>query len=365
MATVELQNVQKALNGSPVIQGVNLELESGAFTVFVGPSGCGKTTLLRLIAGLEALDGGSIGIDGVRVDTLHPAKRGVAMVFQSYALYPHMTVYENMAFGLTLKKLCKAEITKKVHSVAEILQLERLLHRKPRELSGGQRQRVAIGRAIVREPKVFLFDEPLSNLDAKLRNQMRLELLKLHRHLKTTMIYVTHDQIEAMTMGQKIVVLNHGRVEQFGTPMELYQAPHNLFVADFIGSPAMNFLKTKAMRVEPKKIQVPLVEGEALLLDAPSGLGEEGEEVVLGIRPEHLELRSKQDSGLPVTIFAIERLGSHTLFHLQTPLKSSLKEHWVVQISGDTAFSVQQEASLCIPPAKCHLFNGVGNRLTD
>lgn len=361
MARVELKNVEKQINRSPIICGIDLALESGAFTVFVGPSGCGKTTLLRLIAGLEALDAGSIWIDGVRVDILHPAKRGIAMVFQSYALYPHMTVYENMAFGLKLNKLSKTEITKKVHATAEILQIQHLLQRKPKELSGGQKQRVAIGRAIVREPKVFLFDEPLSNLDAKLRNQMRLELLKLHRDLKATVIYVTHDQIEAMTMGQKIVVLKQGAVEQCGTPMELYRAPNNLFVADFIGSPAMNFLKTKVIRI-PDGIQIPLSEQEILSFKIPHSLLEE-DEWFLGVRPEHLELNPKEAPGLPVKIFAIERLGSHTLFHLETPFKQSLKEHWVVQVSGEKSFSLQQEASLSIPMEKCYLFNAAGERV--
>lgn len=351
MASVELKNVEKQIQGSPIIRGVNLVLESGAFTVFVGPSGCGKTTLLRLIAGLEALDAGSIWIDGVRVDTLHPAKRGIAMVFQSYALYPHMTVLENMAFGLKLNKFSKTEINKKVMRAAEILQIPHLLHRKPKELSGGQKQRVAIGRAIVREPKVFLFDEPLSNLDAKLRNQMRLELLKLHKDLKATVIYVTHDQIEAMTMGQKIVVLKQGEVEQCGTPMELYHVPNNLFVADFIGSPAMNFLKTKVIRTT-EGLQIPLSEQENL----------EGDECILGVRPEHLDLHPKNTPGLPVKIFAIERLGSHTLLHLETPFKQSLKQHWVVQVSGEKSFSIQEEASLSIPIDKCHLFNADGVR---
>ncbi len=243
MSYVELKSVRKRFGDTEIIHGIDLGIEKEEFTVFVGPSGCGKSTLLRMIAGLEDLQDGSIHIGGTRVDQLQPAERGIAMVFQNYALYPHMTVFENMAFGLKIAKTAAADIRAKVERAASILQIAEILQRRPRELSGGQRQRVAIGRAIVREPKVFLFDEPLSNLDAKLRVQMRLELTRLRRQLRATMIYVTHDQVEAMTMADRIVVLNQGRVEQAGRPLDLYHAPRNRFVAGFIGSPAMNFLE--------------------------------------------------------------------------------------------------------------------------
>ena len=243
MADVDMQSVSKSFGDNEVIHGVDLRVEDNEFMVFVGPSGCGKSTLLRLIAGLEDVNNGEISIGGERVEHLPPAKRGIAMVFQSYALYPHMTVFENMSFGLRLAKAKKDFIQKRVQEAAEVLQITELLQRKPKELSGGQRQRVAIGRAIVREPKVFLFDEPLSNLDAKLRVQMRIELTKLHQKLNATMIYVTHDQVEAMTMADKIVVLRDGYVEQIGRPLDLYHNPANLFVAGFIGSPAMNLME--------------------------------------------------------------------------------------------------------------------------
>ena len=242
MSFLRLDNVKKQFGQHTVINGVSLEAQKGEFVVFVGPSGCGKSTLLRMIAGLEDISSGDISIDNAVVTNMEPARREVAMVFQSYALYPHMSVFENMAFGLRMIKMSEAEIAKRVNDAARILQIEPLLKRKPRELSGGQRQRVAIGRAIVRNPKLFLFDEPLSNLDAELRTQMRVEIAKLHRDLNVSMIYVTHDQIEAMTLADRIVVLRAGQVEQIGSPTDLYDRPCNMFVAGFIGSPKMNFL---------------------------------------------------------------------------------------------------------------------------
>ena len=251
MATaVELQNVVKSYGNLQVIHGVNLTIDPGEFTVFVGPSGCGKSTLLRMIAGLEAISDGDLLIDGERMNAVTPSERGIAMVFQSYALYPHMSVYKNLAFGLETARLPRAEIAKRVQRAAEILQIEPLLNRKPKQLSGGQRQRVAIGRAIVREPKIFLFDEPLSNLDAELRVQMRVEIAKLQQRLGNTTIYVTHDQVEAMTMADKIVVLRDGRIEQVGAPLDLYNHPRNLFVAGFIGSPKMNFLQISTAEIK-------------------------------------------------------------------------------------------------------------------
>src|SRR6185295_436873 len=266
MAYVKIESLVKRFGDVEVIRSVSLDIEKEEFTVFVGPSGCGKTTLLRLIAGLEEANSGTIHIDDQRVDQLPPAKRGIAMVFQNYALYPHMSVYENMSFGLRISKFADAIIRKRVEAGAGTLQIAELLQRKPRALSGGQRQRVAIGRAIVREPKVFLFDEPLSNLDAKLRVQMRVELTGLQRELKATMIYVTHDQVEAMTMADKIVVLNKGVIEQIGRPLDLYHHPKNRFVAGFIGSPSMNFLDGKVVRATDTGVEVELNGGHKTIV---------------------------------------------------------------------------------------------------
>ncbi|WP_182084841.1 ABC transporter ATP-binding protein [Aureimonas sp. ME7] len=289
MSSITLQNVQKRFGDAEIIPGIDLEIGDGEFVVFVGPSGCGKSTLLRLIAGLEDVSGGQIRIDGTDVTHAAPAKRGLAMVFQSYALYPHMTVAANIGFPLKMAGMDKAAIDAKVKGAAATLNLTDYLHRRPRELSGGQRQRVAIGRAIVREPQGFLFDEPLSNLDAALRVNMRLELSELHQQLKTTMIYVTHDQVEAMTMADKIVVLNRGRVEQFGSPLELYTRPANLFVAGFIGSPKMNFIA------------------------GPYASGFQA--ATVGIRPEHLAI-SKSEGVLRGTAGVSEHLGSDTFVHI-------------------------------------------------
>jgi len=287
---VRLRNIQKVYNKVGVIHGIDLDVEPGEFVVFVGPSGCGKTTLLRMIAGLEDITGGTLTIGGQAVKDLPPSERGVAMVFQSYALYPHKTVYDNMAFALKIAKIPKPEIERRVKEAAEILQLGDYLERLPKALSGGQRQRVAIGRAIVRDPKVFLFDEPLSNLDAALRTKMRVELATLHRRLGATMIYVTHDQVEAMTLADKIVVLNKGRIEQVGRPLELYNAPASLFVAGFIGSPQMNFITG----------------------DLASHLGA----TTVGVRPEHL----KPVAGGPIkgTLKHLEQLGSETFAYIDT-----------------------------------------------
>ncbi len=291
MGRIQLKNVSKSFGGVDVIPGVDLDIDEGEFVVFVGPSGCGKSTLLRLIAGLEDVSGGTILIDNEDVTGAPPAKRGLSMVFQSYALYPHMSVYGNIAFPLKMAGEDRATIDKKVRGAAKILNLIDYLDRKPRQLSGGQRQRVAIGRAIVREPRAFLFDEPLSNLDAALRVAMRLEITELHHALSTTMIYVTHDQTEAMTMADRIVVLNKGRIEQVGSPLELYNQPRNLFVAGFIGSPKMNFVNG----VEATKLGAATV----------------------GVRPEHIEL--SRDKGLwQGTVSIAEHLGSDTFLHIRT-----------------------------------------------
>ena len=299
MAELRIQGLGKSFgNGVPVVQGIDLTVNSGEFMVLVGPSGCGKSTTLRLVAGLEDPNEGQIFIDGVDVTDRAPAERGVAMVFQSYALYPHMTVAANMGFGLRMAGLKPDDVEARVQRAARSLQLEPLLQRRPRELSGGQRQRVAIGRAIVREPKVFLFDEPLSNLDASLRTQMRGELAELHQRLGATIVYVTHDQVEAMTLGQRIAIFNAGRIEQVGAPLALYERPANLFVAGFLGSPRMNFL--------------PAALAEGLAGSLPSGT------VTVGIRPEQLRWVVAEDTtGLPVRLERIEHLGDVALLHCQ------------------------------------------------
>ena len=306
MAAVTLSQVRKAFGSSEVVHGVDIAIEDGEFCVLVGPSGCGKSTLLRMIAGLEEITSGEIAI-GIRVvNNVAPKERDIAMVFQNYALYPHMTVLDNMAFSLKLAGVAKEQLQQRVQEAAGILGLTEYLGRYPRQLSGGQRQRVAMGRAIVRNPQVFLFDEPLSNLDAKLRVQMRTEIKALHQRLKTTTVYVTHDQIEAMTMADKIVVMNAGRVEQIGSPLECYDNPANLFVAGFIGSPAMNFLKGRLVRNEAG-MQVQMADG--LLLPAPASAALEGREVVVGVRPEHLSVRS---DGVHAEVVVVEPTGADT-----------------------------------------------------
>ncbi len=295
MANIELKNIEKSFGNNKVINNFNIKINDGEFIVLVGPSGCGKSTLLRMISGLESVDKGEIHLDNKIINNLIPSKRGIAMVFQSYALYPHMNVYENMSFGLKTEKLEKNEIDKKVKDAAKTLQIEDLLERKPRQLSGGQRQRVAIGRAITRNPKLFLFDEPLSNLDAALRSEMRVEISKLHKQLNTNMIYVTHDQIEAMTLADKIVILNNGNVEQVGTPDEIYNNPSNIFVAEFIGVPKMNILRNgiesllKNLNLKP--------------------------ETYLGIRPEHIHTNGNGEVKLDVKVDLIENLGFEKIIY--------------------------------------------------
>ena len=308
MASVTIQSVKKNFGDVPILHGVDIDIQDGSFTVLVGPSGCGKSTLLRMIAGLEQITSGEIRIGNKRVNDVAPKERDIAMVFQNYALYPHMTVRENMAFSLALARQDKAMIVSKVERAAEILALMPLLDRYPRQLSGGQRQRVAMGRAIVRDPQVFLFDEPLSNLDAKLRVAMRSEIKELHQRLKTTSIYVTHDQIEAMTMGDKIVVMRDGRIEQTGSPLELYDSPNNQFVAGFIGSPSMNFLPG-TLRSGGGLMRVELADGTQL--DAPLHAGgRDGQPVVYGTRPEHLILADQ--GGIPARVVVMEPTGMDT-----------------------------------------------------
>jgi multiple sugar transport system ATP-binding protein len=303
MATVSIRNVRKRFGTTEVLHGVSVEIADGAFVILVGPSGCGKSTLLRMIAGLENISGGEIAIGGRVVNNVAPKERDIAMVFQNYALYPHMTVKDNMAFALSLARAPRSLIDEKVARAAQILGLTPYLQRYPRQLSGGQRQRVAMGRAIVRDPQVFLFDEPLSNLDAKLRVQMRAEIKELHQRLQTTTVYVTHDQIEAMTMADKIVVMNSGNVEQIGAPLDLYDHPDNLFVAGFIGSPAMNFVKG---RIDGGSFR----SDTGVVLPLPGARpGTDGQPVVYGIRPEHFQLNA---DGLPAKVHVVEPTGSET-----------------------------------------------------
>ncbi|SOC82682.1 lactose/L-arabinose transport system ATP-binding protein [Ensifer adhaerens] len=316
MSELSLKSVRKIFGALEVIKGVDLEIEKGEFTVFVGPSGCGKSTLLRMIAGLEDISSGDLEISGERMNETDPSKRGIAMVFQSYALYPHLTVRQNMGFALRFAGVPKAEIEKQVMDAARILELEKLLDRKPKALSGGQRQRVAIGRAIVRHPKVFLFDEPLSNLDAELRVHMRVEIAKLHKKLGATVVYVTHDQVEAMTLADKIVVLRDGRIEQVGSPLKLYSDPDNRFVAGFIGSPKMNFLPATAVtnnglpciRLDASGIVLPAGHLATKLAD--------GTRLVAGLRPEIF--KDGGDSSLLLDIEMVEHLGSETLVHARS-----------------------------------------------
>ena len=310
MARVEFRNVRKSYGPLEVIHGVDTKVADGEFIVIVGPSGCGKSTLLRMVAGLETITAGEIAIGDTVVNTLEPKDRDIAMVFQNYALYPHMSVYDNMAYGLRIRGMSKADIDARVKQAAGILELGPLLERKPRQLSGGQRQRVAMGRAIVREPKVFLFDEPLSNLDAKLRVQMRFEIQKLHRQLGTTSLYVTHDQVEAMTLAHRMIVMNAGRAEQIGTPMEVYENPATRFVAGFIGSPSMNFLPGKGAGAG----KVALNHGG--IVRYASGQVETGRDVIVGIRPEHLVACDPADAYFAGTVELVEQLGADTLSHL-------------------------------------------------
>jgi multiple sugar transport system ATP-binding protein len=361
MSAVHLQQIRKAFAGVDVLKGVDIEVTDREFMVFVGPSGCGKSTLLRTIAGLERSDSGQVLIGGEDVTDLEPSQRGVAMVFQSYALYPHMSVYENIAFGLRMIKLPETQIKERVQRAAKILQIEQLLERKPRALSGGQRQRVAIGRSIVREPKVFLFDEPLSNLDAALRVQMRLELIKLHKQLNATMIYVTHDQTEAMTMADRIVVLNHGKVEQIGSPLELYRTPVNRFVAGFIGSPKMNFLNVAVQRADASGVTVGLPGATSITLPVSSTDVKAGDALVLGIRPEHLTEAAGADADgrLSGKVMVVEHLGGETLLHV------SLDDGALIQVkgSGESAAVDGQVLNAGFGVRHAHLFRENGEAL--
>jgi multiple sugar transport system ATP-binding protein len=356
MADVALRNVQKSFGSAKVIHGVDLEVRDGEFVVFVGPSGCGKSTLLRLIAGLEDITDGDLFIEGERVNDLAPAKRRIAMVFQSYALYPHMNVYDNMAFGLELAKASRPEIDRRVREAARLLQIDDLLDRKPKQLSGGQRQRVAIGRAIVRDPKVFLFDEPLSNLDAALRVQTRIEIAKLHADTRATMIYVTHDQVEAMTLADRIVVLNKGRIEQVGTPLELYHRPANLFVAGFIGSPQMNFVPVEAVGARPHETEVRLPNGRSVVVPSSAESIQPGETLTLGIRPDHLHVR--EDGAFRGRIELVEQLGENHLLYVDAGgLRLTARE------AGDSRHQAGDTVALAFSGEAGHLFRPSGEAL--
>ncbi len=355
MATVTFRNIEKAYGDVAVIHGISFDIADGEFVVLVGPSGCGKSTLLRMLAGLEEISGGRILIDDKVVNDLESKDRDIAMVFQSYALYPHMTVRDNMAFSLRLRRADAKVTTERVADAARILNLEPLLERYPRELSGGQRQRVAMGRAIVRDPKVFLFDEPLSNLDAKLRVAMRAEIKALHRRLRTTTVYVTHDQIEAMTMADRIVVMHDGIVEQIGTPLELYDAPANLFVAQFIGSPAMNVLPGLLRREAGGRFVDAL---DCRWPAAPGVEGRDGQAVQYGIRPGDLALA---DAGIPAQVVVVEPTGAETELLLQVGSGSTSAQFTLV-MHGRTDARPDDNVHLAIDAAKAHVFDAASGR---
>ena len=348
MARVELKNVTKSYGPVEVIKGIDLDIQHGEFCVFVGPSGCGKSTLLRMISGLEPISGGNVIIDEDVVNDVAAADRGLAMVFQSYALYPHMSVRQNLSFGLENIGTPKAEIKQKINQVASMLKIDMYLDRKPKDLSGGQRQRVAIGRAVVREPRVFLFDEPLSNLDAELRVDMRGEITALHRRLGNTMIYVTHDQVEAMTMADKIAVLRLGELEQFGRPLDLYNEPCNIFVAGFIGSPKMNFLEGK---VDAGCASITLNTGEVMAIPTDGFTHQEGANVTVGVRPNHVNLT--ENGPVNVTTRSVERLGGETYIYGSLSNDTQLTLH----LSGQVAVDIDQTISVGFQKSEIHIFD--------
>ncbi|OJG00056.1 ABC transporter ATP-binding protein [Pararhizobium antarcticum] len=361
MADVRLTEIRKSFGALEIIKGVDLSIKTGEFVVFVGPSGCGKSTLLRMIAGLEDISSGELTIGGTVMNDVDPSKRGIAMVFQSYALYPHMTVRENMGFALRFAGMAKDEIARRVTDAADILELGPLMDRKPKALSGGQRQRVAIGRAIVRNPDVFLFDEPLSNLDAELRVHMRVEIAKLHKTLKTTIIYVTHDQVEAMTLADKIVVLRAGVVEQVGAPLDLYDNPNNTFVAGFIGSPRMNFLKARVASVASGVITVSLENqpDAQLRIPATSSAVKTGDEVSIGIRPEHFRAAGAGDTDLVVEVDVAEHLGNTSYVYAHV----SADERIIIERAESRSAISREKLTVGLSAASSFLFDSAGNRI--
>ncbi|WCJ65797.1 ABC transporter ATP-binding protein [Agrobacterium tumefaciens] len=360
MAELSLNNVVKRYGALEVIHGANLDVKDGEFVVFVGPSGCGKSTLLRMIAGLEDISGGDIVIGGRTVSDADPADRGIAMVFQSYALYPHMTVAENLSFGLRMNGNPKADTQKRVSRAAEILQINELMERRPKQLSGGQRQRVAIGRAIVREPQVFLFDEPLSNLDAELRVQMRVEISRLHKQLGTTMIYVTHDQTEAMTLADKIVVLRAGNIEQVGAPLDLYDDPANRFVAGFVGSPKMNFLEATIIGTGADSVTLSLDSDPAVRLTLPiKERIDEGAKVSLGMRPEHFADAGAGDADLTVHVDVAEHLGNTSYVYARTEGGEQL----IIERPESRDVGNRDQLTVGLSARRAFLFDSGGTRL--
>lgn len=360
MSEIKLDKIRKSFGSVEVLHGVDIQIDDGEFVVFVGPSGCGKSTLLRLIAGLEEITSGDMYIDDQLVNDLPPVDRGIAMVFQSYALYPHMTVYKNMAFGLKMVNQGKGEIEKRVHNVAEILQLTDLLDRKPSQLSGGQRQRVAIGRAIVRNPKVFLFDEPLSNLDAALRVQTRLEIAKLHQELANTIVYVTHDQVEAMTLADKIVVLNDGSVEQVGSPLDLYNRPDNLFVAGFIGSPKMNFFEAKVSSESTEQVEIQLAGQPTTTLPVAASSLKPGDTVTLGIRPEHLiDGTPAEGPVISGRVEVVERLGDVSYLYV----RDSSDLLFIATLPGTPDYKAGDDITFGAEQGQVHLFGTDGKAI--
>jgi len=358
VATLDLKQINKSFGAAKVLHDIDLAIQDKEFVVFVGPSGCGKSTLLRIIAGLEEATSGQIIIDGEDVSRAHPVERGISMVFQSYALYPHLSVYENIAFPLRVQKLGADDLKQRVERAAGILQLTDKLHLKPGQLSGGQRQRVAIGRSIVRNPRVFLFDEPLSNLDAALRGDMRVELSQLHRELDATMVYVTHDQIEAMTMADRIVVLNGGRVEQFGAPMELYHHPATKFVASFIGQPNMNLIPAIVEAVDAKGVAVSMEGGAQLILPVDGSNVSKGDRVEVGIRPENVTLSEK--GNLDISVGVLERLGGASITHGEIGDNGT---RFCASLDGDANVREGARATLTVSPDDCHVFGADGNVL--
>jgi multiple sugar transport system ATP-binding protein len=360
MANVSIKDLKKSYDGKQnVLAGLNLDIRDGEFCVLVGPSGCGKSTLLRMLCGLEDISGGELAIGGDVVNHLPPAKRGIAMVFQSYALYPHMNVYKNMAFGLKIAGSNKADIDERIRHAAGILKIDHLLERLPRELSGGQRQRVAIGRAIVRKPRLFLFDEPLSNLDAALRVQTRLEIAKLHKQLAATIVYVTHDQVEAMTLGDKIVVMHDGHIQQAGTPLELYQHPQNLFVAGFIGSPKMNFLPGLVTAVAENGLEVAVTGGRKVRVDVVPGNARVGDKVTLGLRAEHIHENTSGSEQFSGQVNLVEHLGEANFIYVTL----SGGQDIVVRGDGNRNVDIGEEIVLSAHSNAFHVFDADGNAL--
>ncbi len=355
MATLELRNINKSFGDTQVLHDINLAIQDKEFVVFVGPSGCGKSTLLRIVAGLEEASSGAIVIGGEDVSKDAPIDRGISMVFQSYALYPHLTVFENIAFPLRVQKLPEPELRERVNRAAEILQLEPRLHHKPGQLSGGQRQRVAIGRSIVRNPKIFLFDEPLSNLDAALRGDMRVELAQLHRELDATMVYVTHDQIEAMTMADRIVVLRDGVVEQFGSPMELYHHPKTKFVAGFIGQPNMNFIPAKVQGKDANGLAVELQGGARMVLPVEVNGASEGDKVEVGLRPEDIGIAS-EPTGLSMDVSVLERLGGTSITYGTVGGDA----RFCASLDGNAIIKEGEPLALAVDPGNAHVFDAQG-----